>query len=644
MTLRHRRSRSGHARRASSGVQHASNGVDGASGIATRAARFATRWLAIAAAAALALGLAPAQAADPAKVIRHVFPVAESGFDPAGVQDLYSATIEQMMFETLLTYDYLARPSKLVPLTAEALPEVTDNGKTYTVRIRKGIHFIDDPAFKGRKRELTAADYAYSLKRLIDPKLRSPWAWLVEGKIVGLDELAEAAKKTGKFDYDAKIAGLETPDRYTLRIRLKDTDYNLPYILAHEPTSAVAREAIEAYRDESGRAMSNPVGTGAYRLKQWVRSSKIVLDANPDFRGFVWDFQSDDPEDQPLIAEMKGKKMPQVGRIEVSIIEEDQARLLAFQNNELDLMDLGGPLAPNVLDGGKLKPEFVKRGIKLSRIVDPSISYVYWNLQDPVVGGLSREKVALRRAMAMAYNVDDEIRVVRNSQAIEVQFPVPPGVVGHDPHYRSPVGYDPALANKLLDTFGYKRGADGWRNLPDGKPFTIRYASRPDSLGRQLDELWKKALDGIGVRMEVQKDKFPELLKLERQCKLMMRTASWIADYPDADNFMQLLYSKNIGQNNNGCANIPEYDKLYERSIRIPDSPERNRLYHEMARIIEVYAPWRLDVATYRNMLVQPRVQGYKKHPILHAEWQFIDVARPGAVVPAAAGGKAVPD
>ena len=587
--------------------------------------------------------ITPAHGADPSKVIRHVFPAAETGFDPAGVQDLYSATIEQMLFETLLTYDYLARPSKLVPLTAEALPVISDNGKTYTFKIRKGIHFIDDPVFKGRKRELTAADYAYSLKRLIDPKLRSPWAWLVEGKIVGLDELAEASKQSGRFDYDAKVEGLETPDRYTLRIRLRNTDYNLSYILAHEPTSAVAREVIDAYRDESGRAMSNPVGTGAYRLKQWVRSSKIVLEANPDFRGFTWDFKSNDPADQKLIAEMKGKKMPQVGRIEVSIMEEDQARLLAFQNAELDLMNLEGPLAPNVMDGDKLRPEFVKKGVKLSRIVDPSIRYVYWNMQDPIVGGMSKDKIALRRAMAMAYNVDDEIKVVRNGQAIALQYPIPPGVVGHDPNYSSPVKYDPVSANKLLDSFGYKKGADGWRNLPDGKPFTIRYASRPDSLGRQLDELWKKAFDGIGIRMEVQKDKFPELLKLERQCKLMMRSASWIADYPDADNFMQLLYGKNIGQNNNGCAKIPEYDKLYEQSIRMPDSPERNKLYHEMARLIEVYAPWRLDTTTYRNMLIQPHVLGYKKHPILHAEWSFIDVAKPGSV-PGAAGGKSPPD
>ncbi len=591
-----------------------------------------------------ALVALPVHGADPNKVIRHVFPAAETGFDPAAVQDLYSATIEQAVFETLLTYDYLARPSKLVPLTAEALPEITDDGKTYTLHVRKGIYFIDDPVFKGKRRELTAADYAYSLKRLIDPKIRSPWAWLVEGKIVGLDELAEAAKKTGKFDYDAKVAGLETPDRYTLRIRLKNTDYNLSYILAHEPTSAVAREVIEAYRDEGGRAMASPVGTGAYRLKQWVRSSKIVLEANPDYRGFTWNFQSSDPEDQRLIAAMKGKKMPQVGRVEVSIIEEDQARLLAFQSGELDIMDLGGPLAPNVLDGGKLKPEFAKKGVQLSRIVDPAIAYHYWNLQDPIVGGLTKEKIALRRAMAMAYNVDEEVKVVRNGQAIEAQYPIPPGVVGYDAAYRSPIKHDVATANRLLDTFGYKKGPDGWRNLPDGKPLTIRYASRPDSLGRQQDELWKKALDSIGVRMEVQKDKFPELLKLERQCKLMMRTASWIADWPDAENFMQLLYGPNTGQNNNACAKIPEYDKLYEQSTRLPPGPARDKLYHEMTKIIEAYAPWRLDVLTYRNMLVQPRVLGYRKHPILHNEWAYIDVAPKGAAPASAAGAKGRPD
>jgi ABC-type transport system substrate-binding protein len=586
------------------------------------------RALAVSALALVALTSVPSAAADMNKVIRHVFPVAETGFDPQAISDLYSGTVVQAIFETLLTYDYLARPSKLVPMTAEALPQITDDGKTYTFKIRKGIHFTPDAAFKGEKRELTAADYIYSLKRLIDPKVRSPYAFLVEGKIVGLDEAAAAAKTTGKFDYNAKIAGLEAVDRYTLQIRLKQPDYSLSYVLAHEPTSAVAREVIEAYADESGRAMSNPVGTGAYALKSWVRSSKISLEANPDYRGFVWDFKpGGDLGDAQIVREMTGKKMPQVGRVEISIIEEDQARLLAFQSGEMDLMNMEGPLAPNVLDGGKLKPEFASKGVKLSRFVDPEIAYHYWNLQDPVVGGLTKERIALRRAMAMAYNVNEEIKVVRNGQAIEAHYPIPPGVVGHDPNYKSSVKYDPAGANALLDRFGYKKGADGFRTLPDGKPFTIRYASRPDSLGRQQDEMWKKAFDSIAIRMEVQKDKFPELLKLERQCKLQMRTAAWIADYPDADNFMQLLYSKNTGQSNTACANIPEYDKLYEQSLRMPDSPARNKLYVEMAKVIEAYAPWRLDISRYRNMLAQPWVLGFKKHPILHAEWQFIDVA-----------------
>jgi oligopeptide transport system substrate-binding protein len=584
--------------------------------------------MAAAAAVVVALAAAPACAADMSKVIRHVFPVGEEGFDPAAAHDLYSGTVEQVIFETLLTYDYLARPSKLVPLTAEALPQVTDDGRTYTLRIRKGIHFATDPAFKGAKRELVAEDYVYSLKRLMDPRIRSPWTWLLDGKIVGLDELAEQARKTGRFDYAAKVPGLEAVDRYTLRIRLKQPDYNLAYVLAHEPTSAVAREVVAAYGDEGGRIMANPVGTGPYRLAKWIRSSKIFLEANPEFRGFVWDFQpGTDPEDLRIVKEMKGKKMPQVGRIEISIMEEDQSRLLAFQNGELDLMNLEGPLAPKVLNGGALTAEMQKKGVKLSRFVEAEINYHFWNLMDPVVGGLTTEKIALRRAMAMAFPVDEEIKVVRNGQAVETQFPIPPGVVGHDPAYRSSIRYDPAAANALLDKFGYRKGADGWRTLPDGKPLVIRYASRPDSLWRQMDEIWAKALDGVGIRMMVQKEKFAELLKLEKQCKLQMRTAAWIADYPDGDNFMQLMYGKNIHQSNNACAAIPEYDRLYEQSRRMPDSPERNRLYHEMARIIEIYAPWRLDISRYRNMLVQARVLGYKKHPILHSEWQYIDVA-----------------
>jgi ABC-type transport system substrate-binding protein len=582
------------------------------------------------AAAALALVFAhPAAAADPAKVIRDVFPVAETGFDPQAVHDLYSATVVQALFETLYTYDYLARPAKVIPLAADGMPQVSDNGRTYVVRLKKGIHFAPDPAFGGAKRELTAEDYAYALKRLADPRIRSPWAFLVEGKFEGLDEMVEEAKKGGKFDYDRKLAGIQAVDRHTLRLRLKATDYNLPYVLAHEPTSAVAREVVEKYAGPDGRVMANPVGTGPYRLEQWVRSSKIVLTANPSYRGFTWGFASSDHADAKLVAAMKGKRMPQVGRVEIAIIEEDQSRLLAFQNGELDIMNLEGPLAPTVLDGDRLKPEFAKKGVQLSRIVDPEISYIYWNLQDPVVGGLAKEKVALRRALAMSYPVHEDIKVLRNGQAVEARYPIPEGVAGHQPNWQPSIKYDPAGANALLDKFGYRRGSDGYRTLPDGKPLAVRHSSRPDTAARQQDELVKKAYDAIGVRVEIHKEKFPELLKLEKQCKLTSRAAAWIADYPDGDNFMQLLYGPNVFQSNNACAKIPEYDKLYEQSVRMPPGPARDKLYQDMTRIVEAYAPWRLTVSRYRNQLVQPRVQGYRRHPVIHSHWQYLDVAAP---------------
>ena len=567
--------------------------------------------------------------ADPAKTLRYVFPAAETGFDPAIGRDLYSAHVVQSVFETLYTYDYMARPATLMPLTAEALPEVSADGMTYTIRLKKGIYFYPDAAFNGKKRELTMADYVYSYKRLFDPKLASPHAWLFEGKIKGLDALAAQAKKTGSFDYDAKVEGLELVDRYTLRIRLTQSDFNLGMILAHEPTSAVAREVVEKYRDAGGQVMGNPVGTGPYRLSEWVRGSKMILEPNPEFRGTVWDFKAGtDPDDQRIVAQLKGKKMPQIGRIEILVMVEDQSRWLAFQDDQVDLFQLEGPLAPKAMTAGKLRPELVAKGVQLSRIVDPEMSYFYWNMKDPVVGGFGKDKIALRRAISMAHNVQEDIDIVWNGEAVALPYPIPPGVVGYDADFKSSIAYDPVAANLLLDKFGYKKGKDGWRTLPDGKPLEITYSARADSTGQLQLELWRKTYTSIGIRMKGDRRVFSELLKAEKNCQLQSRTAPWVADYPDGDNFMQLWYGPNTGQNNNGCAQIPEYDKLYAASQKLQAGPERDLLYHKMTRIMEVYSAQKMGYARYRNMLAQPRVLGYKKHPILHAEWMYIDIEK----------------
>jgi ABC-type transport system substrate-binding protein len=580
--------------------------------------------IAFAALALLAVTRPAFATADMAKVLHWYFPTGETGFDPAKVSDVYSATIDEAIFERLLTYDYLARPAKLVPMVAESMPEVADEGRTYTFHLRKGIHFTPDAAFKGQPRELTAQDFVYSYMRFVDPANRSPYAFLVAGKFIGLDELAAKAQKSGRFDYHAKVPGIEAVDRYTLRFRLKATDYNFPYIAAHTTLGAVAHEVIDAYRDDT---LAHPVGTGPYMLTGWTRRAKIVLDANPAYRGFAWDFASTgDAWDRKLVADMHGKTMPRIGRIEISVIEEAQAIWLAFEGRQLDYINVPPPFAPRAFAGAKLVPQLAAQGISLFQAVDPEILFTFFNMKDPLVGGFTKEKIALRRAVAMAYDTQQEIDVVRKGQAIALQMPIPPGVVGYDPRYRSIIRYDPITANKLLDYFGYKKGSDGFRTLPDGKPLVLHLATEAGGLGRELDELWYKNMRDIGIKMVFDVSKFDDNRKAAKACRLQMWGSSWIADYPDGDNFMQNFYGPNIGESNNGCYDSPAFDGYYRQQQAMPDSPQRDRLFLYMSRQMEVDTAQVLQIARLRNELIRPWVLGFKKHPILQAEFIYLDI------------------
>jgi ABC-type transport system substrate-binding protein len=264
--------------------------------------------------------------------------------------------------------------------------------------------------------------------------------------------------------------------------------------------------------------------------------------------------------------------------------------------------------------------------VYLSRILVPAINYTAFNMRDPVLGGFSKEKLALRRAIVMAYDTDAEIKVLRQGQAEALQTPIPPGVAGYDPGYRRSIKYDVAGANELLDTFGYRKGSDGWRRLPDGKPLTLTLSSQTDATAREFDALWKKTMDSIGIRLAVDKGRFNDQIKAAIACRYQMWSYGWVADYPDGDNFMQLLYGGNIGESNVACYRSPTFDALYERSRQLPDSPDRTRLYDQMARRFDIDSPWRLGVAVYQNSLVQRRVIGYKAHPVLLADWRYVDI------------------
>lgn len=569
------------------------------------------------------------------KVLRYAFNVAETGFDPAQLSDLYSANLINNVYDPPLRYDYLARPVKLVPSTLASMPEVDSEGTVYTMRVKPGIYFADDPAFKGKKRELVAEDYVYSMKRIFDPKLRSPNLYYFEGLFAGMDEVLAKARRQNRMDYDTPVEGLRALDRYTFQVKLKQPNYNFLYYLAYcNLTCAVAREVAEEYGDKINE---HPVGTGPFRLVFWKRSSRMVFERNPNFREEYFEAHppAGDEAGERALAANKGKRLPIVDRVEVVIVEEPQPRWLAFLNGEHDLVErLPNEYANVAVPNGKLAPNLAKKGMRLERVVGMELTYSYFQMEDPVVGGYTPEKVALRRAITMGNDIWEEIHIPRKNQAIPAYSPIGPGAIGYDAGFRTTsTEYDPAKAKALLDMYGYVDcDGDGWRDLPRKsesepcRPMTIEYAAAPGGDMQPLVELWKKNMDKLGINMTFRREKWPDLLKASHAGKLQMWGLGWSAEVPDADTFFVTLYGPNSGQANHARFRLPEFDRLYAQAKRLPDGPERNAIYREMNRLFAVYMPWRLGVHRYYNDIAQPWLLGYRRHPVMRGFWKYVDI------------------
>ncbi|HSB25432.1 MAG TPA: ABC transporter substrate-binding protein [Burkholderiaceae bacterium] len=568
------------------------------------------------------------------RVLKLAFTRAETSMDPARIVDLYSRNLTAHIFEAPLTWDHLARPFKLRLLTAQSMPEHSDDYRVWTVRIRPGIYFADDPAFKGRKRELVAADYVYALKRIVDPQNKSPvTAGMLDTKIVGLAGLREEAIKGNRpFDYDKPIPGLTTPDRYTLRVELEEPrPGSAEFFAASDLFGAVAREVVEFYGDQID---AHPVGTGPFKLKSWRRSSEIVLERNPDYRERYYDAEPapDDAEGQAILAKLKGRRLPMVDEVRIAIIEQSQPMWLSFLNAEVDaLATIAGRVPPDFLGlampGGRIAPYLAKRGVQGLLNLNPDSGLAYFNMEDPVVGGYTPERVALRRAISLAYDTGAEIRQIRRG-GIPAQSPVVPHTTGYDPKFKSEMGdYDPARARALLDLYGYvDRDGDGWRDLPDGKPLVIEMASQPDDFSRKFDELWKKNLNAVGIRIDFKPAQWPENLKAARAGKLQFWQLGSSAAGSDGQGALSRLYGPQIGSQNLARFKNDEFDRIYERMRVIPDGPEREQLFLKAKQIAVAYMPYKHTAHRMEADVLHPWVIGFRR-PLFWLEWwHMVDI------------------
>ncbi len=568
--------------------------------------------------------------APSAQVLKIALASRENNFDPAQISDTISAALVASLFDAPLQYDLLARPAKLIPNTAAAMPEVLDGHTRFVFTLKPGIFFPEHPAFGGKPRELVAADYVYSIKRYYDPAVRSPTLFHYEGaKVLGLSELrARALEQKTPFDYDTPVEGLQVLDRYRFQIKLAQPAPRFLYVLASPALAgAQAREVVEQDFKTIGE---RPVGTGPFRLAAWTRGTRIVLERNPVHRHNRYDFQpnADDPQGQALAKKFSGRSLPMLDRVELNIIEESQPRWLAFLNGQTDMVAVPNDFATLAAPNGQIAPNLAKQGVALHQEVGVQTWYTYFGMENPVVGGYEPHKVALRRAVSLAYDVHREIDLVRRGQAIPSQSVLPPGLAGYDPRMKTVMSdHDLPRAKALLDLYGYvDKDGDGWREQPDGSPLELEYASEPTQLARQMQGLWQKSMQALGVRMKFRVGQWQENIKASRSGALMMWGTGWSAAVPDATYFLDVLYGPNKGMSNHARFNLPAYNTLNLQQRVLADGPEREALINQALKLALAYMPIKATAHPINSWLTHPHVQGYRPHPFIRDYWRVMAV------------------
>lgn len=498
--------------------------------------------------------------------------------DPAQNYDTVGNTVTPLVNETLFQYHYLKRPLTLVPLLAEAMPEISKDKKTYTFKIKKGVRFADDKAFEGGKgRELKSADFLYAWKRLLLPELASPGTWIFDEKVVGWDAYRKKMGDTPAAGREAllqeAVEGLTAPDDYTLQIKLVRPYPQLLNVLAMGFSAPMAKEATAKYGQQG--LSQYMVGTGPFMLTKYTAGSKVDLKKNPTYREELYPSDGDEEAKAHGLTAAAGQKLPFVDAIHFQIHKQEQPAWLQFLKGRLDVAGIPKDNFDAAIANKELRPELVQKGIKLIKDEEPVIWYLNFNMKDKIVGGNNKE---LRKAISMAINREEFIEKFTNGRGVVATSMVPRVIAGHTNRTEVVNGYNVEEAKKLLAKAGYPGG----KGLP-----TLQFDLRGSATSaKQQAEFIQNSLAVIGVKMDIIVNTFPAYLRKEQTGNLQFFLGGWNADYPDAENFLFLLASKNAapGPNASNYMN-PAYDKLFEQVSVMTPSPERDALIKQAEQI-----------------------------------------------------------
>lgn len=562
--------------------------------------------------------------------------------DPAGVEDMYSGIIASQVYEGLFQYHPYARPFRLIPALAREEPEVSKDGLTITFELRRGVHFHDDPCFPdGKGRELVADDFVYCFKRFAHPAVQSKGWWTLDKKILGLnawrkarakelEDLQKEGKASGSLHgMEVPVEGLQALGRYRLQLRLTQAYPQLFWVLAMPYLSVYPHEAVEKYGAEF---QNHPVGTGPFRVKRYNPVYRVVLEKNSGYRTVRvpdprrrpedrlpgWDWEKDE---QAGLLVNAGKKLPLVDGMELRFILEDQPRWLYFKSGYLDFLIPPKDNMDEAIPAGKLNPRFAKRGVTMETVVETGTVYTCFNTEDPVL-----RNVNLRRAISLALDNAWMIQNLYAGQALLAKCLIPPmiaGFIDYHPYMKDDGTAWIEKAKEYMKKAGFPGGM-----RKDGKRLRLRYESAGASATQmQFASRFAQDLRRIGIEVDNIVNTFPQMIGKMRKKDFQIAGLAWGFDYPDAQNILQLLYGPNASPGP-GAANFhnARFDRLYEKALTMWDSPERTRIYQEMAKIVAEEVPWVPRVHRLRRVLRQPWLKGMKYTQVTYHFWRYLDV------------------